>query len=163
MHIPDARQIYLTTVKEKSSLGTLTAKTTQIKFEDDFDHPILNQALPRDKIEVWLTGPCFEGLEASFKVAAASMVIEKEAPKGKEKFCQVKLHSNVFCGRDTMSVERSELMANTLKYLSAEGAQVNKVVPSQQGKGEYSALATQEWEGRFLLKIKGGKTLEASS
>ena len=64
-------------------------KLTQLKFEDDFDHACLNQALPRDQLEVWITGPAKYQLAANFKTALARITTEKDSAKGKDPFVQV--------------------------------------------------------------------------
>ncbi len=76
-------KIYLTSVKCMEELATLKSKLTQLKFEDDFDHPCLNQALPKDSLEVWMTGPARYQLKSFFRVALARLTTEKDAAKGK--------------------------------------------------------------------------------
>ncbi|CAD7970329.1 unnamed protein product [Amoebophrya sp. A120] len=136
-----AAKCYLDSIKEKSKLGTLKKKLTQIKFEDDFDHPCLNQAVGKDTLEVWICGPCYNGVEANFKVATASITCEKDAARTKEQFAEVKLHSDVFCGRDGISVEASDVIAASLGFLAKDGgATLAKKQTSKSGGKVYSGI-----------------------
>jgi hypothetical protein len=145
--------VYLDAVKVIESLGQLQTKMTQIKFEDDFDHRCLEQALPRDTLEVWMAGPCYDGLSCSFKLATATMKCEKDPPRGKEKFVQVQLHSSVFCGRDQMDIERSDVVSKQLAFLTENPEELKKIEDEQkavknlvQGQEGYVSAAKEGYE-----------------
>eukprot|EP00392_Amoebophrya_sp_AT5.2_P010485 g10547.t1 len=138
--------VYLDSVKEKSSLGKLKKRLTQIKFEDDFDHPCLNQAMGRDTLEVWICGPCYNGTEANFKFATASITCEKDAARSKEQFAEVKLHSDVFCGRDGISVEQSDVLSSSIGFLSADGGASLSRKPSKTTMGHYKGVVQTDMD-----------------
>ncbi|CAD7938048.1 unnamed protein product [Amoebophrya sp. A25] len=102
--------------------------------------------MSRDTLEVWICGPCFDGQECGFKIATASITCEKDAMPTKEEYAEVKLHSDVFCGRDGISVEESDVLRSALPFLSGDGGAGLPKLRSKDGKTYSGVIQTDRDE-----------------